>query len=46
MKQHSSRERMLAALDCQSTDYVPCEFMIFTGLRAGWADSFERGERE
>ncbi|TEU17166.1 MAG: hypothetical protein E3J25_02300, partial [Anaerolineales bacterium] len=46
MKQHSSRERMLAALNCQSTDYVPCEFMIFTGLRARCADSFELVERE
>lgn len=46
MKQHSSRERMLAAVNCQSTDYVPCEFMIFTGLRARCADSFELVERE
>ena len=28
----SSRERMLAALNCQTPDYPPCSFMIFGAL--------------
>lgn len=30
--QLSSRERMLAALNCQTPDYPPCSFMIFGAL--------------
>ncbi len=30
----TSRERMLAALQCREVDYVPCSFMIFSALRA------------
>ena len=29
----SSRQRMLAALDCQEPDYAPCSFMLFNALR-------------
>ncbi|MEA3401585.1 MAG: uroporphyrinogen decarboxylase family protein [Armatimonadota bacterium] len=29
----TSRERMLAALECREVDYVPCSFMIFAALR-------------
>ena len=29
----SSRERMLAALDCQEPDHAPCSFMLFNALR-------------
>jgi hypothetical protein len=29
----SSRQRMLAALDCEVPDYVPCSFMLFNALR-------------
>lgn len=31
-QQLSSRERMLAALDCQTPDHPPCSFMIFGAL--------------
>lgn len=30
----TSRERMLAAINCEPVDYVPCSFMIFAALRA------------
>jgi len=36
----TSRERMLAALECREVDYVPCSFMIFAALR-GRCDSDE-----
>jgi len=36
----TSRERMLAALECRAVDYVPCSFMIFAALR-GRCDSDE-----
>jgi hypothetical protein len=29
----SSRQRMLAALDCQEPDHAPCSFMLFNALR-------------
>lgn len=29
----SSRQRMLAALDCRELDYAPCSFMLFNALR-------------
>jgi hypothetical protein len=29
----SSRQRMLAALDCQEPDHTPCSFMLFNALR-------------
>jgi hypothetical protein len=29
----SSRQRMLAALNCQESDYAPCSFMLFNALR-------------
>ena len=29
----SSRQRMLAALDCQEPDHTPCAFMLFNALR-------------
>jgi uroporphyrinogen-III decarboxylase len=42
----SSRERMLGAIACQETDYVPCSFMIFTALRSQCKSEFEFVERE
>jgi len=30
----TSRERMLAAIECREVDYVPCSFMIFSALRS------------
>jgi uroporphyrinogen-III decarboxylase len=30
----TSRERMLAAIECREVDYVPCSFMIFAALRS------------
>ncbi len=36
----TSRERMLAAIECQPVDHVPCSFMIFAALR-GRCDSDE-----
>jgi len=38
--QMTSRQRMLAALECRETDYVPCSFMFFSALR-GRCDSQE-----
>ena len=31
-RKFSSRERMMAAIECQETDYVPLCFMIFSAL--------------
>ncbi len=28
----TSKERMLAAIECRETDYVPCSFMLFFNL--------------
>ncbi len=36
----NSRERMLGAIECRETDYIPCSFMIFAALR-GRCDSDE-----
>jgi hypothetical protein len=41
----SSRERMLAALDCLESDHAPCSFMLFNALRdksASYHDFVER----
>lgn len=46
MKSYSHRDRILAALSCQRADYIPCNFMIFTGLREQCANEFEAVERE
>ncbi len=32
-REMSSRQRMLAALDCKEPDYAPCSFMLFNALR-------------
>ena len=37
----TSRERMLAALECREVDYVPCSFMIFAALRGRCASDEE-----
>jgi uroporphyrinogen-III decarboxylase len=42
----SSRERMLGAIACQETDYVPCSFMIFSALRSQCRSEFEFVERQ
>ena len=41
----SSRERMLAAIECRPVDHVPCSFMIFAALRdqcGGVPEVYER----
>jgi hypothetical protein len=42
----TSRERMLAALECGEPDYVPACFMIFAALRGQCADEWEFVERQ
>ena len=42
----SSRERMLAALECQETDYVPCSFSAFQALRQRCRDEDEFLDRQ
>ena len=42
----SSRDRMLAAINCQEPDYVPCSFMLFAALKKGCRDEFEFIERQ
>ncbi len=42
----SSRERMLAAINCQVPDHVPCCFMLFGALRSKCADQTEFVERQ
>ncbi len=42
----TSRERMLAALESQESDYVPCSFMIFTAFRERCKDRLELVERQ
>ncbi len=34
----TSRERLLAALDCQQPDHTPCAFMMYKGLKNQCAD--------
>lgn len=40
-KKLSSRERMIAAIECQEPDYVPLCFMIFSALRSRCKDKYE-----
>jgi uroporphyrinogen-III decarboxylase len=42
----SSRERMLAALNCQHPDHVPCSFMIYGGLKGRCKTYVEFIERQ
>jgi len=42
----TSRERMLAALQNQESDYVPCSFMIFTALREKCKDPLQFIDRQ
>ncbi|MFQ5809053.1 MAG: uroporphyrinogen decarboxylase family protein, partial [Armatimonadota bacterium] len=42
----TSRERMLAALECGEPDYVPACFMIFAALRKQCADEWEFVDRQ
>ena len=37
----SSRERMMAAIECRESDYVPLCFMIFAVLRGMCKDQYE-----
>ena len=37
----SSRERMLLAINCHKTDYIPLSFMIFSTLRSRCKDQYE-----
>jgi uroporphyrinogen-III decarboxylase len=41
----TSRERMLAALDCREPDHPPCCFMQFTRLESQCRDPFEMVDR-
>ena len=41
MKEISSRERMIAAIECREPDYVPLCFMIFRALRSRCRDKYE-----
>lgn len=42
----SSKERILAAINFQETDYIPCSFMIFTALRSQCRDEYDFVERQ
>ncbi|NCO90766.1 MAG: hypothetical protein CO096_32820 [Armatimonadetes bacterium CG_4_9_14_3_um_filter_66_14] len=42
----SSRDRMLAALECREPDHVPCSFMLFNALRQKCSDQFRFVERQ
>jgi hypothetical protein len=42
----TSRERMLAAIECRETDYIPCCFMIFAALSGRCADDEEFVRRQ
>jgi uroporphyrinogen-III decarboxylase len=42
----SSRERMLATIAHEETDYTPCSFMIYNALRSRCRDQFEFVERQ
>ena len=46
MQRMSSRERMLATIEHQETDYLPCSFMIFAALRHTCGDQFEFVRRQ
>ena len=45
-KTMSSRQRMLAALNCQEPDYPPCSFMLYKGLKSTCQDYAEFVERQ
>ena len=42
----SSKERMLGAINFQTTDYTPCCFMIFRALRSKCKDQYEFIDRQ
>ena len=42
----TSRQRMLAAIDCNEVDHVPCSFMLFKGLLASSHSYFEFIQRQ
>jgi len=42
----TSRERMLAAIECQEADYTPLCFMIFSALREKCGDEYEFVDRQ
>jgi len=46
MTQHTSRERLLAAIDGPASASVPCCFMIFTALRRQCKDEYEFVDRQ
>lgn len=46
MRKLSSRERMLAAIDCREPDYVPLCFMIFSALRKRCRDHYDFVEKQ
>jgi uroporphyrinogen-III decarboxylase len=45
-KKLSSRERMMAAIECRETDYVPLCFMIFRALRSRCRDEYDFVEKQ
>ncbi len=42
----TSRERMLATLECKETDHIPCAFMIFFNLTTKHKKPGESVEKE
>lgn len=42
----TSRQRMLAALECQEPDHIPCSFMMFRGFQARCANYQEFLEQQ
>ena len=46
MTQHTSRERLLAAIDGPAAPSVPCCFMIFSALRRQCKDEYEFVDRQ
>lgn len=45
-KEFSSRERMMAAIECREPDYVPLCFMIFSVLKSRCRDQYEFVEQQ
>ncbi len=42
----NSKERMLAAINCEDTDHIPCSFMLFHNMRNRSADETEFVEKQ
>ena len=42
----TSRERMLAAINCEALDYPPCSFMLYKGLQTASRDYVDFLEKQ